>query len=149
MSAFFFIIPPVDYRYVKFPSAGLTERRGSGTVSTMSGSREEERRKLADIINHWNANRLDLFEISRPTEVRRAARGGRRGRGPVGPLLGELFTVKLPLGSETLEASCGGQRGWLGSLRGKPPYVRGENQCQTPLKNPAIYYVVIYTHPTK
>uniref|UniRef100_H3DP88 Afadin, adherens junction formation factor n=1 Tax=Tetraodon nigroviridis TaxID=99883 RepID=H3DP88_TETNG len=35
---------------------------------TMSGSREEERRKLADIINHWNANRLDLFEISRPTE---------------------------------------------------------------------------------
>uniref|UniRef100_A0A669BGQ3 Afadin, adherens junction formation factor n=1 Tax=Oreochromis niloticus TaxID=8128 RepID=A0A669BGQ3_ORENI len=37
-------------------------------LSTMSGSREEERRKLADIINHWNANRLDLFEISRPTE---------------------------------------------------------------------------------
>ncbi|KAJ4921252.1 hypothetical protein JOQ06_027657 [Pogonophryne albipinna] len=35
----------------------------------MTGSREEERRKLADIINHWNANRLDLFEISRPTEL--------------------------------------------------------------------------------
>uniref|UniRef100_A0A3B3DQL8 Afadin n=1 Tax=Oryzias melastigma TaxID=30732 RepID=A0A3B3DQL8_ORYME len=35
----------------------------------MSGTREEERRKLADIINHWNANRLDLFEISQPTEV--------------------------------------------------------------------------------
>ncbi|XP_058880205.1 afadin-like isoform X14 [Acipenser ruthenus] len=34
----------------------------------MSGSREDERRKLADIINHWNANRLDLFEISQPTE---------------------------------------------------------------------------------
>uniref|UniRef100_A0A8C4RWT3 Afadin n=1 Tax=Erpetoichthys calabaricus TaxID=27687 RepID=A0A8C4RWT3_ERPCA len=34
----------------------------------MSGSREEERRKLAEIINHWNANRLDLFEISQPTE---------------------------------------------------------------------------------
>ncbi|XP_028905046.1 afadin isoform X21 [Ornithorhynchus anatinus] len=35
----------------------------------MSGAgREEERRKLADIINHWNANRLDLFEISQPTE---------------------------------------------------------------------------------
>ncbi|XP_062858482.1 afadin isoform X3 [Trichomycterus rosablanca] len=32
------------------------------------GNREEERRKLADIINHWNANRLDLFEISQPTE---------------------------------------------------------------------------------
>ncbi|KAK2889912.1 hypothetical protein Q8A73_018212 [Channa argus] len=43
--------------------------RGLETLSTMSGSREEERRKLADIINHWNANRLDLFEISRPTEV--------------------------------------------------------------------------------
>ncbi|MCJ8743945.1 hypothetical protein PDJAM_G00100600 [Pangasius djambal] len=35
----------------------------------MSGNREEERRKLADIINHWNANRLDLFEISQPTEM--------------------------------------------------------------------------------
>ncbi|XP_077139323.1 afadin isoform X28 [Ranitomeya variabilis] len=34
----------------------------------MTGTREEERRKLADIINHWNANRLDLFEISQPTE---------------------------------------------------------------------------------
>ncbi|KAG7465662.1 hypothetical protein MATL_G00155950 [Megalops atlanticus] len=34
----------------------------------MSGNREAERRKLADIINHWNANRLDLFEISQPTE---------------------------------------------------------------------------------
>nr|XP_058145744.1 afadin isoform X15 [Dasypus novemcinctus] len=33
-----------------------------------AGGREEERRKLADIINHWNANRLDLFEISQPTE---------------------------------------------------------------------------------
>ncbi|XP_072437291.1 afadin isoform X5 [Chiloscyllium punctatum] len=31
-------------------------------------SREEERTKLAEIINHWNANRLDLFEISQPTE---------------------------------------------------------------------------------
>ncbi|XP_073527673.1 afadin isoform X24 [Phyllobates terribilis] len=34
----------------------------------MTSSREEERLKLADIINHWNANRLDLFEISQPTE---------------------------------------------------------------------------------
>ncbi|XP_063089118.1 afadin isoform X6 [Cavia porcellus] len=33
-----------------------------------AGSRDEERRKLADIIHHWNANRLDLFEISQPTE---------------------------------------------------------------------------------
>lgn len=52
----------------------------------MSGSREEERRKLADIINHWNANRLDLFEISQPTEVRqKAAPSGRGGRGAPGP----------------------------------------------------------------
>ncbi|TNN56113.1 Afadin [Liparis tanakae] len=53
-------------------SCGLTLRRTQRVrkkLSTMSGSREEERRKLADIINHWNANRLDLFEISRPTEV--------------------------------------------------------------------------------
>lgn len=33
-----------------------------------AGARDEERRKLADIIQHWNANRLDLFEISQPTE---------------------------------------------------------------------------------
>ncbi|XP_053770298.1 afadin isoform X12 [Desmodus rotundus] len=33
-----------------------------------TGCRDEERRKLADIIHHWNANRLDLFEISQPTE---------------------------------------------------------------------------------
>ncbi|XP_066103800.1 afadin isoform X4 [Saccopteryx bilineata] len=33
-----------------------------------AGGRDEERRKLADIIQHWNANRLDLFEISQPTE---------------------------------------------------------------------------------
>uniref|UniRef100_A0A8C7MWG6 Afadin n=1 Tax=Oncorhynchus kisutch TaxID=8019 RepID=A0A8C7MWG6_ONCKI len=42
--------------------------RARRIVRIMSGSREEERRKLADIINHWNANRLDLFEISQPTE---------------------------------------------------------------------------------
>lgn len=46
----------------------------------MSGSREEERRKLADIINHWNANRLDLFEISQPTEVSAPPEGGCRGK---------------------------------------------------------------------
>ncbi|KAL1763488.1 afadin isoform X9, partial [Sigmodon hispidus] len=34
-----------------------------------AGGRDEERRKLADIIHHWNANRLDLFEISQPTET--------------------------------------------------------------------------------
>lgn len=38
-----------------------------------AGGRDEERRKLADIIHHWNANRLDLFEISQPTEVSAAA----------------------------------------------------------------------------
>nr|CAG5879499.1 unnamed protein product [Menidia menidia] len=50
----------------------------------MTGSREEERRKLADIINHWNANRLDLFEISRPTEVGDRPGAAREGRGPAG-----------------------------------------------------------------
>lgn len=45
-----------------------------------AGGRDEERRKLADIIHHWNANRLDLFEISQPTEVSAAA--GRRPPGP-------------------------------------------------------------------
>ena len=43
-----------------------------------AGGRDEERRKLADIIQHWNANRLDLFEISQPTEVRAAGAGGAR-----------------------------------------------------------------------
>ncbi|KAI9547295.1 hypothetical protein NQZ68_018518 [Dissostichus eleginoides] len=56
-------------------------------LSTMTGSREEERRKLADIINHWNANRLDLFEISRPTEVGDPADTCRKHRGPTGPFL--------------------------------------------------------------
>lgn len=46
-----------------------------------AGGRDEERRKLADIIHHWNANRLDLFEISQPTEVSAAAAGGREGEG--------------------------------------------------------------------
>lgn len=49
----------------------------------MSGTREEERRKLADIINHWNANRLDLFEISQPTEVGSCA--AERAACPPGP----------------------------------------------------------------
>lgn len=48
----------------RLPAAAAGSARMSG-----GGSREEERRKLADIINHWNANRLDLFEISAPTEV--------------------------------------------------------------------------------
>lgn len=32
---------------------------------------EEEREKLAKVIRQWNTNRLDLFEISQPDEVRR------------------------------------------------------------------------------
>lgn len=54
-------------------------------MSGGGGSREEERRKLADIINHWNANRLDLFEISDPTEVSDPGKGlppGRPGETP-------------------------------------------------------------------
>lgn len=40
---------------------------------------EEEREKLAKIIQQWNNNRLDLFEISQPDEVsRRQPRGGGR-----------------------------------------------------------------------
>lgn len=80
----------------------------------MTGSREEERRKLADIINHWNANRLDLFEISRPTEVG-GRPGGRGGRGAAGPL--RLLTHRLEqllwaawfsgfTGWEVLEVRC-------------------------------------------
>lgn len=88
----------------------------------MSGSREEERRKLADIINHWNANRLDLFEISQPTEVReRAARSGRGGRGAPGPLLGDK-TADTP-GLETLKVRlCG-----VGSVVTQSVYVSGAN----------------------
>lgn len=53
-----------------------------GAAAIMSaGGRDEERRKLADIIHHWNANRLDLFEISQPTEVSAAAAAGVRGEG--------------------------------------------------------------------
>ena len=89
--------PVVDYRYGTWGFlSGATHtqgRTGPPTRATMTGSREEERRKLADIINHWNANRLDLFEISRPTEVGarpgppgeaadlRALSCGERGRG--------------------------------------------------------------------
>lgn len=71
----------------------------------MSGSREEERRKLADIINHWNANRLDLFEISRPTEVGGRGQGQERpgggGEGLSGANGGQERRYRLTLGSET------------------------------------------------
>lgn len=70
-------------------------------MSTMSGSREEERRKLADIINHWNANRLDLFEISRPTEVGDHSEVAGEAADPQA-LLGEWETVKLPLAGTLL-----------------------------------------------
>lgn len=72
----------------------------------MAGSREEERRKLADIINHWNANRLDLFEISRPTEVGGRGQEQERPGGGwwVGVARGPLRGGMAPtLGSETRE----------------------------------------------
>lgn len=70
----------------------------------MSGSREEERRKLADIINHWNANRLDLFEISQPTEVREAAdSAGGTGRAP-GSQLGPVVSWEKPGIFDVLES---------------------------------------------
>lgn len=92
----------------------------------MSGTREEERRKLADIINHWNANRLDLFEISQPTEVgscaaERAAcppgpsRGSDRGRRaglwaawsfPAGRLGSEGIHSELPNSARFLSGCC-------------------------------------------
>ena len=33
-------------------------------------SREEERHRLTQQINEWNANRLDLFELNQPDEVK-------------------------------------------------------------------------------
>lgn len=39
---------------------------------------EEEREKLAKVIQQWNNNRLDLFEISQPDEVSRRQLGGRK-----------------------------------------------------------------------
>lgn len=40
---------------------------------------EEEREKLAKVIQQWNNNRLDLFEISQPDEVsRRQQPAGRK-----------------------------------------------------------------------
>ncbi|GLD49800.1 afadin, partial [Lates japonicus] len=99
-------------------------RTGSETLSTMSGSREEERRKLADIINHWNANRLDLFEISRPTEVGDQPGVAGEAADPQAPLLGECETVKPPLADAWVgnveKPSCCGQRGLLGLLRDGP-----------------------------
>ena len=41
-------------------------------VSTMTAKqRAQERENLRNIIAQWNANRLDLFEISEPNEVRK------------------------------------------------------------------------------
>lgn len=91
--------------------------RGSDKLSTMSGSREEERRKLADIINHWNANRLDLFEISRPTEVGDHPGVARDTADQQALSWGEgggWETVKLPLDKTWLQhvESCCGQCGF-------------------------------------
>lgn len=65
-----------------------------------AGGRDEERRKLADIIHHWNANRLDLFEISQPTEVSAAAgvrgEGGARGPATRRPRAAECGGVPRP-----------------------------------------------------
>ena len=73
---------------------------------------------------------------------RRPPRSSRRGRGPAGPHLGEWETIGLPPADTWLwkcwKPSCCGQRGLLGLLGGKSPYVQGENGCQTPLKNLAI-----------
>lgn len=39
---------------------------------------DEEREKLAKVIQQWNNNRLDLFEISQPDEVSCRQPGGGR-----------------------------------------------------------------------
>lgn len=36
---------------------------------TMAMKRHEEREALRSVIQQWNANRLDLFELSEPNEV--------------------------------------------------------------------------------
>lgn len=109
-----------------FPCRGLTlrevlfkrptRRRAFGRRSTMSGSREEERRKLADIINHWNANRLDLFEISRPTEVGRHRKEAGEAVDRPRPLLGgpwRCYRSTLDLKNDGRRSYCG-QRGLVG-----------------------------------
>lgn len=90
----------------------------------MSGSREEERRKLADIINHWNANRLDLFEISRPTEVGDQPWVAGEAADPQGLSwvnVDPIAAAGWHLGRACWKPSCCGQRGLLGLLRGKSP----------------------------
>lgn len=42
----------------------------------MPGTKERE--KLAEVIRQWNSNRLDLFEISQPDEVRHLGRSERQ-----------------------------------------------------------------------
>lgn len=119
-------------------------RRAFGRLSTMSGSREEERRKLADIINHWNANRLDLFEISRPTEVGGtvkmqerpwtgwASPGWRVDRNAA---IGWHLTYKC--WKKNLLWAAWFSRCWVS------PDFLWENECQTPLKNLVIFNVTI------
>lgn len=97
----------------------------------MSGSREEERRKLADIINHWNANRLDLFEISRPTEV------GGRGQEQERPG-GGWWWWGWPAGLS------GGE--WRRHLARKPvkkTLLWAASRVESPLKNVLVYNVAI------
>lgn len=89
----------------------------------MSGSREEERRKLADIINHWNANRLDLFEISRPTEVgvhSEVAGEAADWPGP-GAFVQRQTHRRLTLGLKCCEPSCCGLCGLFDLTGGGSP----------------------------
>lgn len=113
----------------------------------MAGSREEERRKLADIINHWNANRLDLFEISRPTEVGETPPEElRQAEVPAGPGLSLVISLRLSPGSwECFRADCCGKRGLLGLLGVKSSGTCMELLDQTPLKNLTFFQVVTRT----
>lgn len=53
-------------------------------------------------------------------------------------------TAVLTLGLEPLEAAAGSVV-YSGLLGGESPYVRGENEYQTPLKNRTIYSFAAHT----
>lgn len=107
-----------------------------------AGGRDEERRKLADIIHHWNANRLDLFEISQPTVVSalplpapplplrgapRAAppcRRRPRGNPPTDPAPGAELRAPGPRGPR------GGERARRGHLCGAGPGSRARSEAR-------------------
>ncbi|KAI5129943.1 Afadin, partial [Manis pentadactyla] len=49
---------------------GLGAQPGCRWAAATRSGRDEERRKLADIIHRWNANRLDMCETSQLAECK-------------------------------------------------------------------------------